>query len=150
MCVATAADAETIARLLAEAFAFYYPLYTPAGFDATTPRADVIAARMAEGRTWIFDGVATLSAFPKGPDLYLRSMAVHPHARGRRLGTRLLEAAEEYARANGHRDLVLSTTPFLDHAIALYTRHGFIRTDEPPYELFGTPLFTMRKRIQIR
>src|SRR5205085_12110377 len=102
MCVATAADAETIARLLAEAFAFYYPLYTPAGFDATTPRADVIAARMAEGRTWIFDGVATLSAFPKGPDLYLRSIAVHPRPRGRRLGSRILEDAAESPHASIH------------------------------------------------
>ena len=147
---ATIADADSIARLLAEAFASYRALYTPAGFAATTPTAEVIASRMHEGPTWISGGVATLSAIAKGKDLYLRSMAVHPRARGRGIGAQLLEIAERFAHDHGYRDLVLSTTPFLDRAIALYERCGFVRTDEAPHELFGTPLFTMRKRIQTR
>ena len=77
-------------------------------------------------------------------------MAVHPRVRGRGIGAQLLEIAEQFARDQRCRDLVLSTTPFLDHAIALYERRGFVRTDEAPHELFGTPLFTMRKRIQTR
>jgi hypothetical protein len=42
---------------------------------------------------------------------------------------------------------VLSTTPFLDAAIALYERCGFRRTAGGPLELAGTPLFTMEKRL---
>jgi ribosomal protein S18 acetylase RimI-like enzyme len=83
----------------------------------------------------------------KGPDLYLRSMAVHPRVRRGHIGRRLLEIAEDFARQQGCSDLVLSTTPFLDRAIALYDRYGFRRTTEPPNDLLGTPLFTMRKRL---
>ncbi|HEV8659305.1 MAG TPA: hypothetical protein VGS96_11840 [Thermoanaerobaculia bacterium] len=54
----------------------------------------------------------------------------------------------EKALVAADRDLVLSTTPFLDRAIALYERCGFRRTDEPPHDRFGTPLFTMRKKPQ--
>jgi len=147
---ATIADAESIARLLAEAFASYRALYTPAGFAATTPTAEVIASRMHEGPTWISGSVATLSAIAKGKDLYLRSMAVHPRVRGRGIGAQLLEIAERFAHDHGYGDLVLSTTPFLDRAIALYEHYGFVRTVEPPDDLFGTPLFTMRKTIQTR
>src|SRR5207237_10626450 len=95
---ATIADADSIARLLAEAFASYRALYTLAGFAATTPTAEVIASRMHEGPTWISGSVATLSAIAKRKDLYLRSMAVHPVARGRGIGAQLLEIAEQFAR----------------------------------------------------
>ena len=144
---ATAADAGAIARLLAEAFAEYRPLYTPEAFAATTPDAQTIASRIAEGPTWIVRDdmaiIGTLSAVEKRNDVYLHSMAVAPRARGRRIGERLLESAEAFAR---DRDLVLSTTPFLHRAIALYERWGFRRTDAPPHDLHGTPLFTMRLR----
>src|SRR5260370_227302 len=43
--------------------------------------------------------------------------------------------------------MYLSTTPFLDRAIRLYERFGFQRSDEGPLDLFGTPLFTMTKRL---
>jgi ribosomal protein S18 acetylase RimI-like enzyme len=105
---------------------------------------------MAEGPVWIVIEenaiVGTLGAIAKGDDLYLRSMAVSPRARGRKIGWHLLETASLFA---GDRDLVLSTTPFLDRAIALYERWGFRHTDEPPHDLFGTPLFTMRKKCSV-
>jgi GNAT superfamily N-acetyltransferase len=63
------------------------------------------------------------------------------------VGARLLAAAEAHAREAGCRRLFLSTTPFLTAAIALYERAGFARTDEPPHELLGTPLFTMEKGL---
>jgi len=43
--------------------------------------------------------------------------------------------------------VVLSTTPFLHPAIALYERCGFARTGEGPVDLAGTPLFTMTKAL---
>lgn len=89
----------------------------------------------------------TLGALRSGDDLYLRSMAVHPRVRRGHIGRRLLEIAEEFAREEGCDGLVLSTTPLLDRAIALDQRYGFRRTAEPPHDLFGTPLFTMRKRV---
>jgi ribosomal protein S18 acetylase RimI-like enzyme len=74
-------------------------------------------------------------------------MAVVPNARGRRVGWRLLVVMEEFARRLGLARMYLSTTPFLDRAIRLYERYGFTRTDEPPHEMSGTPLFTMTKQV---
>jgi hypothetical protein len=41
----------------------------------------------------------------------------------------------------------LHTTPFLSRAIRCYERFGFVRSQDPPSNLFGTPLFTMEKQL---
>ena len=74
-------------------------------------------------------------------------MAVLPQKRGLRIGNLLFELIEQYAKEQGCTKLVLSTTPFLDRAIRLYERVGFVRTDEGPHDLHGTPLFTMQKEL---
>jgi GNAT superfamily N-acetyltransferase len=74
-------------------------------------------------------------------------MAVLPAARGQRIGALLLSHIEEFAAANAHKRLFLSTTPFLTQAIRLYERFGFRRSDEGPHDLFGTLLFTMTKTL---
>ena len=91
--------------------------------------------------------VGTASAVLKGDSLYIRGMAVLPLARGRRVGELLLDRIESYGIENNCRRLFLSTTPFLDRAIRLYELFGFVRTNEGPHSLFGTPLFTMEKLI---
>jgi GNAT superfamily N-acetyltransferase len=107
---------------------------------------------MEEGPVWIaeHDGaiVGTVAVVPRGEDLYIRGMAVVPSARGHRIGELLLRQIAEFARAQNKTRLVLSTTPFLFRAIRLYERTGFQRNDEPPRELFGTPLFTMVKTLE--
>ena len=50
--------------------------------------------------------------------------------------------------AQGFQRMFLSTTPFLLAAVRLYEQFGFQPTDAGPRELFGTPLFTMEKRLQ--
>lgn len=91
--------------------------------------------------------VGTVSVVPEGDSLHLRSMAILPAARGARIGERLLREIETFARANAYSRLFLSTTPFLHRAIRLYQRFGFEPTDQPPHELFGTPLLTMSKAV---
>jgi ribosomal protein S18 acetylase RimI-like enzyme len=54
------------------------------------------------------------------------SIGVAPAARGRGLGTRLLEALLEIARADGHRAISLSVEPD-NPARRLYERAGFVR-----------------------
>jgi GNAT superfamily N-acetyltransferase len=76
----------------------------------------------------------------------MRSMAVRPAAQGQGIGALLLQTVERAAMAQGHRQLGLSTTPFLHAAIALYERQGFRRTGEA--DLFGTPLIVMVKTIE--
>ena len=140
-----------IASALYDSFKEYEPLYTPGGFKATTPTADVIRPRIDEGPMWVAlqDGVivGTIAAVPKGESLYIRSMAILPSARGHRIGELLLRHVEDFALAQGHRRMFLSTTPFLARAIRLYEKWGFQRTDEGPHDLFGTPLFTMVKTL---
>lgn len=147
--MARPSDADRIASVLAESFAEYEPLYTPGGYAATTPSGEQIRARWHEGPVWVATCrgtvVGTVSAVPRGEELYVRSMAVVPAARGRGVGEMLLERVEEFARARGHRRLTLSTTPFLSRAIRLYERAGFRRAG--PLELFGTPLFEMVKEL---
>ena len=79
--------------------------------------------------------------------MYVRGMAVLPTARGDGIARMLLEHVESYAVAHRFKSLFLSTTPFLDSAIALYERFGFMRNGDGPHDLYGTPLFTMRKQL---
>jgi GNAT superfamily N-acetyltransferase len=143
-------DAEAISTTLREAFAEFESLYTPAGFSATTPSKEQIEARFGEGPIWVaeFAGklVGTIAAVRRGTELYIRSMAVLPTARGQGVGTLLLEAIETFAAVHQYRRLVLNTTPFLLAAVKLYERHGFRLTGEQS-DLFGTPLAAMAKEL---
>jgi GNAT superfamily N-acetyltransferase len=75
-------------------------------------------------------------------------MAVLPGMRGLGVGRRLLEEVEAFAAAVGRKQLILSTTTFLDRAIHLYESIGFCATDDGPDDLFGTPLVTMKKTLR--
>jgi ribosomal protein S18 acetylase RimI-like enzyme len=149
--LATADDCVSISSVLQQAFEQYRPLYTDAGFVATALTPEQVQARIAEGPVWVVTRhnliVGTAAAVVKGPDLYIRGMAVLPSARGLHIGESLLGEIETLARRSGHRRLFLSTTPFLDRAIRLYEKFGFQRTPEAPHELFGTLLFTMEKTL---
>lgn len=149
--MAARADARHVASVLRESFDEYKALYTPGGFAATTPDSDSILARMREGAVWIAllgdSVVGTASVVDRGEDLYVRGMAVLPSGRGLGIGRLLLKHIEDYARARGHRRMILSTTPFLHRAIRLYEDMGFMRSEEGPHELAGTPLFTMVKNL---
>jgi N-acetylglutamate synthase-like GNAT family acetyltransferase len=144
-------ESATIASILQQAFIEYETLYTPAAFAATTPASDQIQERWGEGPVWVavknMDLLGTVAALPKSNSLYFRSMAVLPHWREQGIAYQLLKVIESYAAANHHNRLFLSTTPFLHSAICLYKRFGFQQSDEEPHDLFGTPLFTMEKRL---
>jgi len=148
---ATHADADQIAAVLVASFREFEPLYTPGGFRATTPSAGEIAARLPEGPVWVAkEGVTivgTVSAVEKGEEIYIRSMAVLPTARGRGIAAQLLTVVHAFAISQGARVLSLSTTPFLTAAIRLYERSGFQASPEP-LDLLGTPLIRMVKPLQ--
>jgi ribosomal protein S18 acetylase RimI-like enzyme len=147
---ATEAEAATVAKVLALAFAEYRAMYTPRAFAVTTPEPDELRGRWNQGPVWVADQdgdvIGTLSAVVQGRDLYLRSMAVLPASRGMGAGPRLLQHAEEFAQEQGLAQLTLSTTPFLLRAIRLYERSGFQRATTMT-DLYGTPLLTMSKRL---
>ena len=149
--LAESEDASIVATVLLKSFVEYKALYTDKGFAATTPSGQEVLERLKEGPIWlvVHEGeiVGTASAVLKADSLYIRGMAVLPAARGRRVGELLLDRIESYGIENNCRRLFLSTTPFLDRAIRLYEFFGFVRTNEGPHSLFGTPLFTMEKLI---
>ncbi len=141
-------DARAIASVLAESFAEYESLYTAEAFAATTPNEAVIKNRFDEGEMWIAvlgeKIVGTVSVVPENESLYIRSMAILPAARGAGIGERLLTEIENYAVAGAFGRLILSTTPFLNRAIGLYEKFGFVRSGDS--DLYGTPLIKMEKK----
>jgi len=149
--LAESEEASVVAAVLLKSFVEYKALYTDEGFAATTPSGHEVLERLKAGPIWVAahqgEMVGTASAVLKGDSLYIRGMAVLPLARGRRVGELLLDRIESYGIENSCRRLFLSTTPFLDRAIRLYELFGFVRTNEGPHSLFGTPLFTMEKLI---
>ena len=146
---ATEADAARISEVLRLAFAEFEALYTPPGFAATTPGPEMVLARMTEGPVWIAVRcgavIGTVSAVLKADGCYIRGMAVLPQSRVQGIGRRLLEVVEDFAMEHARDRLHLSTTPFLDCAIHLYSSFGFQRDSDG--DLFGTPLFTMTKAL---
>ena len=142
-------DAAAIAVVLYQSFTEYKALYTAEGFAATTPCQEQIEDRMREGPVWVASCdetlVGTVSAVAMGEAFYIRGMAVLPAARGSGAGSALLRQVESWAVIEGATRIFLSTTPFLESAIHLYEKFGFQRTSEGPFDLFGTPLFTMEK-----
>jgi ribosomal protein S18 acetylase RimI-like enzyme len=148
--LARPSDAGAIAATLRAAFAAVEGQYTAPAFAATTPTREQVTDRFPEGPIWLAerDGqvLGTVSVVPGPGELYIRSMAVHPAARGQGIGVRLLRAVEEFAALQGYRRLVLTTTSFLRPAIRLYEQAGF-RFTGAEGDLFGTGLRWMAKDL---
>jgi GNAT superfamily N-acetyltransferase len=145
-------DAPAISLVLLNSFLEYKSQYTETGFAATTPTASDIVKRLQEGPVWLAiindEPVGTVSAIMQDSGvLYVRGMAVLPAARRAGIGALLIEEVERYAIVHGCNRLLLSTTPFLHRAIKLYEKLGFVRIDQGPQDLYGTPLFTMEKLL---
>ncbi|HEX4750358.1 MAG TPA: GNAT family N-acetyltransferase [Bryobacteraceae bacterium] len=66
-----------------------------------------------------------------------KRLYVRNQFRGRGFGEQLLAWIIAEARAAGYRELVGDTMPYMDRALAMYDRFGFIRTE--PYSLDPTP-----------
>ncbi len=59
----------------------------------------------------------------------VKRLFVSTEARGKGAASLLVEALIENARADGHTELRLDTTTFLDAAVQLYRKHGFEDSD---------------------
>jgi GNAT superfamily N-acetyltransferase len=71
----------------------------------------------------------------------LRWVLVHPDARGRGLGRRLLAEAIAFCRAAGYRSVYLWTVHTLETAARLYLDTGFRKTEtKPAADLWGQRL----------
>jgi len=119
--VIRAARAEDVPQIMEIERASYSMPWTDTTFRGLIERsdADVLAAE-ANGRVvgyaawWVVVDQAELG-----------NIAVAPKWRGRGVGTRLLEAVIEQARARGARELFLEVRVSNQVAQRLYQRHGF-------------------------
>ncbi len=126
------ADAEAISavivRALREVNARDYPIdaiadmVAGAGPEGVRARLAARTVLVAEAAGEVI-GTAGLERTPKGAAL--RSLYVRPDAHGRGIGSRLLRAVEDLARAEGHAVLLV---PASITAETFYLRHGYAPT----------------------
>lgn len=137
--------------MLGRSFLEYQSEYTPEAYGATV--SPDIERRLHEGEIWLAyhnsDAVGTISAAIEPLGVHIRGMAIIPEARGLGIAGALLRQVEQFAREHGVSRMHLHTTPFLLRAIRCYERFGFVRSEEPPSDLLGTPLFSMEKELSI-
>jgi ribosomal protein S18 acetylase RimI-like enzyme len=69
--------------------------------------------------------------------LAVNAIAVTPSERGKRVGKRLLQAAEQYAKSHGFGRLSLCTAQANLAALDLFLRAGFVITDRTAIRYFG-------------
>jgi ribosomal protein S18 acetylase RimI-like enzyme len=124
------ADAGDVDKVTALQFAAYAKNRALLGVEPLPLRADY-GKILADYETWLaesadgLDGVLILE--PRTDDLLIWSIATAPRLHGRGLGRRLLNFAEERARAHGFSIVRLYTGEKLTGNIAWYERHGFAR-----------------------
>jgi N-acetylglutamate synthase-like GNAT family acetyltransferase len=70
----------------------------------------------------------------------LRLLIVHPGARGKGLGARLVEECIRFSREAGYRKIVLWTQSHLDSARAIYRKAGFLKKQSQRHNSFGKKL----------
>jgi GNAT superfamily N-acetyltransferase len=80
----------------------------------------------------------------------LRILLVHPRARGRALGTRLVQTAVYFAAAAGYERMRLLTNHPLAAARRIYLREGFALVDETPHRSFGVDLIGQTYELDLR
>jgi [ribosomal protein S18]-alanine N-acetyltransferase len=107
------------------------------------PAYDVFVAKEKVARC----GVLVLQRRGVAGSPYIVSLAVAAERRGCGIGTRLLEFAEETARAHSAH-LFLCVSSFNVRARRFYERHGFVAVGElPDYVVRGASELLMHKRL---
>ena len=80
----------------------------------------------------------------------LRILLVHPRARGRRLGHRLVGTALDFATSAGYERMQLWTNHPLAAARHVYLAHGFSLIRSEPHHSFGVDLVGQTYELDLR
>jgi len=100
---------------------------------------------VAEDAGKVVGSIAIVGHSPEAAQLHW--FLLHPSARGRGLGRRLLKEAIEFSRARGYQMIFLWTLSNLDAAIHLYRTFGFQKTEETTHRLWGKTLTEERYEL---
>lgn len=133
-----AGDAQSVRRLVDLAFTPYIPRV---GGRPVPMEADYDAL-VAEGRCWVAVAagriVGMIHLEIADDHLEVETLAVAPDAQGRGVGGRLLDFAEQRARALGRPELRLCTHEAMTENLAYYPRRGFAETVRSAPRVFFT------------
>jgi GNAT superfamily N-acetyltransferase len=111
--------------------------------------AKFVRERTERERIWIVEShgeVLGCIAVVKNTDeeAWLRWFLVHPKARGKGIGKRLLDEALAFARSVGYSSIYLLTVSILEDAARLYLKAGFRVTYEKEEVSWGRKLLHQR------
>jgi ribosomal protein S18 acetylase RimI-like enzyme len=107
------------------------------------------AILLVAARAGAIDGYALVLTRRGARAARLYSLAVHPAAAGRGIGSRLLDAAEAAAFASGADRLRLEVRPDNHAAIRLYERRGYRRIGRrEPYYADGAPALRYERTLR--
>jgi N-acetylglutamate synthase-like GNAT family acetyltransferase len=118
------------------------------------PLAEFAHASSERERLWVaeLDGriVGCIAIVAASAEVaQLRWFLVHPDARGRGLGKRLLDAAVGFSRDQGYRSIILWTVSALEAAAHLYRSAGFRKVEEKPGHGWGTDVVEEKYAMEL-
>jgi ribosomal protein S18 acetylase RimI-like enzyme len=139
-------DAETIAAITDAA----YTKYIPRIGRKPRPMTENYHQVVVEHPVWVIglggQPVGVLVLMPEPEAMLIYSVAVDPQYQKRGLGRRLLNFADEQARAAGYARIRLYTNEHMLENIALYQRLGYEETGREP--VGDTALVHMAKGLE--
>ncbi len=92
-----------------------------------------------------------LAELSREDEAEFRMLGVSPTARGRGVGTALVQACLDRARELGKAGIVISTEPDMHRAHRIYERFGFVRDPQRDWRpLPDVPLLADRLRFDVR
>jgi N-acetylglutamate synthase-like GNAT family acetyltransferase len=108
------------------------------------------AEKVAAGHTWVAEAdgavVGLLVLEPHEDHLLLDIVGVAPGRRGTGVGRRLLDVADERARALGLPEVRLYTNEVMTENLAYYPRRGYVETHRDQVGPYHRVFFTKRLR----
>ncbi|MBA1140460.1 GNAT family N-acetyltransferase [Mesorhizobium neociceri] len=113
-----------------------YAPYTAVLGAPPIPVTEDYAPRIERDEVWLLESgpePAGLIVIERHPDhAMIFSVAVSPAFQGKKLGSALLDFAEEQARSWGVPEVRLYTNSLMERNIAIYTAYGFHETGRRP------------------
>lgn len=138
---ATAADVDAMRELAHAAYLMYVERIGRQPAPMTADYGHAVEADHA----WVAEHgervVGLLVLEPSNDHLLLENVAVLPQAQGIGVGSRLLQLAEEQARAHGLREIRLYTNEAMTENLDYYPRRGFRETHRAMQDGFSRVFF---------